>query len=74
METDPFATLNKSSREQVINSVMIRLALCLSRGILYIYVYMIHYKSLISILSIYNYVTSSHAMTSFSIEKIFLKI
>jgi hypothetical protein len=43
-----------------------------ARGdILYTYIYMTYYKSLISILSTCKYVTSSHDMSSFFIEKYF---
>jgi hypothetical protein len=40
-------------------------------GILYTYISMTRYKSLISILSICKYATSSHVMSSFFIEKYF---
>jgi hypothetical protein len=40
----------------------------------YTYISITHYKSLISILSTCNYVTSSHVMSSFSIKKYFWKI
>jgi hypothetical protein len=41
--------------------------------ILYTYISMTYYKSLISILSRYKYVTSSHVISSFSIKKYFWK-
>jgi hypothetical protein len=39
--------------------------------VLYTYISITHYKSLISIISICNYATSSHAILSFSIKNIF---
>jgi hypothetical protein len=39
--------------------------------IIYTYIFMTHYKSLILILSTYKYSISSYAMLSFSIEKYF---
>jgi hypothetical protein len=46
----------------------------LSMLILYTYIFITHYKSLISILSINKYDTSSRAISSFSIEKYYWKI
>jgi hypothetical protein len=51
-----------------INSTLMGLN---ERLILYTYISMTHYKSLISILSTYKYATSSHDLSFFSTEKYF---